>query len=71
MPDWRRVDLIHGNIYRANDAVYENPGAPPNGSDYIRFRDATDAFLKVQAVDGDRVRRVVRAPACSRSKRRT
>jgi len=46
-----QLDLIHGNVYWAGDQAYENPGAPPNGSDYVQFRDAMDAFLKVQDVD--------------------
>lgn len=46
-----QLDLIHGSIYWTGDQAYENPGAPPNGSDYVRFRDAMDAFLKVQGVD--------------------
>ena len=27
-----QLDLIYGSIYWPNDAAYENPGAPPNGS---------------------------------------
>ncbi len=45
-----RLDLIHGAVNWATDQAYENPGAPPNGSDYVRFRDDLDAFLPVSAL---------------------
>jgi hypothetical protein len=34
-----------------NDDSYSAPGAPPNGSDYVRARDSTGAFLAAGAVD--------------------
>jgi hypothetical protein len=46
-----RLDLIHGSIYWPNDAAYENPGAPPNGSDYVRLRDGSGTFLKVTGLN--------------------
>jgi hypothetical protein len=46
-----RLDLINGGVYWANDQAYENPGTPPNGSDYVRFRGEGDAFLKVQGLE--------------------
>jgi hypothetical protein len=46
-----QLDLIHGSIYWPNDAAYENPGAPPNGSDYVRLRGAGGAWLKVQGLE--------------------
>ncbi len=46
-----QLDLIHGSIYWPTDAAYENPGAPPNGSDYVRLRDGSGTFLKVGDVN--------------------
>ena len=45
------LDLIHGSINWANEQSYENPGAPPNGSDYVRFMDGSGDFVKLQDVD--------------------
>jgi hypothetical protein len=45
------LDLIHGSINWVNDQAYENPGTPPNGSDYVRFMDGSGNPVKLQAVD--------------------
>jgi hypothetical protein len=45
------LDLIHGSINRANDQTYENPGAPPNGSDYVRLMGDSGAFLNLKGVE--------------------
>ena len=45
-----RLDLIHGAINWSTDQAYENPGAPPNGSDYVRFRNGLGEFLPLSAV---------------------
>ena len=41
---------LNADINWDNDQAYEAPGAPANGSDYVRFRDATDAYLDVAEV---------------------
>ncbi len=49
--DRYRLDLIHGSIDWANEQSYENPGAPPNGSDYVRFMDGSGSPVKLQGVE--------------------
>ncbi|HYF11071.1 MAG TPA: peptidase M6 [Actinomycetota bacterium] len=45
-----QTSTLNADINWDNDQAYEEPGAPPNGSDYVRFRDATDAYLAVNEV---------------------
>jgi hypothetical protein len=45
-----QLDLIHGNVYWPSEGAYGSPGAPPNGSDYVRFRDAADGWVSVKDV---------------------
>ena len=45
------LDLIHGSINWGNDQAYENPGAPPNGSDYVRFMNGAGKWVRLRDVD--------------------
>ncbi len=45
-----QLDLIHGKVNWSTDQAYENPGAPPNGSDYVRLRNGLGEFLPLSAV---------------------
>jgi hypothetical protein len=45
------LDLIHGSINWGNDQSYENPGAPPNGSDYVRFVNGAGQWVSLRDVD--------------------
>jgi hypothetical protein len=36
---------LHATINWDTDQAYSTPGAPPNGSDYVRLRDANGAYL--------------------------
>lgn len=38
---------LNADINWDNDQAYAAPGAPANGSDYVRLRDATDAYVGV------------------------
>jgi Immune inhibitor A-like, MAM domain len=42
---------LDASINWDNDQAFAGPGVPPNGSDYIRLRDATDAYLGVGDVE--------------------
>jgi hypothetical protein len=42
---------LNAEINWDNDQAFAGPGAPPNGSDYVRLRDAGDAYLNVGEVD--------------------
>ena len=42
-----QVSTLNASINWINDQAYAAPGAPANGSDYVRLRDETDAFLSV------------------------
>ena len=57
-----RLDPIHGSVNWANGAAYENPGAPPNGSDYVRFRSQRGSFIPVQRVHDIEFRGVTELP---------
>ena len=41
---------LNADVNWDNDQAYSAPGAPPNGSDYVRLRDATDTYLSVAQV---------------------
>ena len=45
-----QTSTLNAHINWDNDQAYEEPGAPANGSDYVRLRDATDAYLDVNEV---------------------
>ncbi|HEU4354809.1 MAG TPA: peptidase M6 [Actinomycetota bacterium] len=45
-----QLDLIRGAVNWSTDQAYENPGAPPNGSDYVRFRNGLGEFLPLSAL---------------------
>lgn len=49
--DRYRLDLIHGSINWDNDQAYENPGAPPNGSDYVPLMDENGDRLNLRDVE--------------------
>jgi hypothetical protein len=42
---WYSTPTLHAAINWDNDDAYATPGAPPNGSDYVRLRDADGAYL--------------------------
>ena len=42
---------MNASVNWDNDQAFAGPGAPPNGSDYVRLRDAGDVFLDVGDVD--------------------
>ncbi len=46
-----QLDLIHGSINWSNDAAYGTPGAPPNGSDYVRLMDIDGDFVPLEDVE--------------------
>ena len=46
-----RTPTLHAEINWDNDQAFAGPGVPANGSDYVRLRDATDAYLDVGDVD--------------------
>ena len=46
-----RTPTLHAEINWDNDQAFAGPGAPPNGSDYVRVRDASDAYLSAGQVD--------------------
>jgi hypothetical protein len=41
---------LHAAVNWANDDAYATPGAPPNGSDYVRLRNAQGAFVNARDV---------------------
>jgi Immune inhibitor A-like, MAM domain len=58
-----QLDLIHGSINWSNDQAYENPGAPPNGSDYVRLMNGAGQFLRLQDVRSIRFRGARQLPS--------
>jgi len=46
-----RTPTLNAEINWDNDQAFAGPGVPANGSDYVRLRDATDAYLDVGDVD--------------------
>jgi hypothetical protein len=46
-----KVSTLDATIKWDNVHAYDTPGAPPNGSDYMRLRDGGDAFLGAGAID--------------------
>ncbi len=46
-----RLDLIDGSIDWKNEQAYEGPGAPPNGSDYVRFVDRAGNAIRLQGLE--------------------
>jgi immune inhibitor InhA-like protein len=42
---WYSSTKLNSFINWANPDAYDSPGAPTNGSDYVRFRDASGGFL--------------------------
>jgi hypothetical protein len=45
------VGTLNADILWDNPEAYSTPGAPPNGSDYVRLRDVDGAFLGAGAID--------------------
>ncbi|MBO9523224.1 MAG: immune inhibitor A [Nocardioidaceae bacterium] len=41
-----QISSMNAKINWANTQAYDSPGAPPNGSDYVRLRAANGSFLK-------------------------
>jgi Immune inhibitor A-like, MAM domain len=50
-PEEFSTPTLNAEINWDNDQAFAGPGAPPNGSDYVRLRDAGDAYLNVGEVD--------------------
>ena len=46
-----QTDAFNADINWDNDQAYSAFGAPPNGSDYVRFRDAGGSYVSVDDVD--------------------
>ncbi|HET9248465.1 MAG TPA: peptidase M6 [Actinomycetota bacterium] len=46
-----RTPTLNAEVDWEDPEAFAGPGAPPNGSDYVRLRDATDAFVDVGDVD--------------------
>jgi hypothetical protein len=46
-----QTPTLHASINWENDQAYENPGAPPNGSDYVRLMGDSGAFLNLKGVE--------------------
>jgi len=46
-----RTPTLNAEVDWDDPEAYVGPGVPPNGSDYVRLRDATDAYLDVGDVD--------------------
>jgi Immune inhibitor A peptidase M6 len=44
------VPTLDATINWDNPETYDNPGAPPNGSDYVRLRDAGGGFLPASGI---------------------
>jgi len=40
------IDALHAGINWDNPDAYSTPGAPPNGADFVRLRDANGNYLK-------------------------
>jgi hypothetical protein len=54
---------LHADINWGNDQAYAGPGVPPNGSDYVRLRAASGAFLRVSDLDRIRFEGASKLPA--------
>jgi hypothetical protein len=54
---------LHADINWGNDQAYAGPGVPPNGSDYVRLRAASGAFLRVSDLDRIRFEGASQLPA--------
>jgi hypothetical protein len=46
-----RVDTLDASVNWDNPESYSSPGAPPNGSDYVRLRDGSGRYLKASQLD--------------------
>jgi hypothetical protein len=46
-----RTPTLDASINWDNDQAYAGPGVPPNGSDYVRLRDASGQYFDVGEVD--------------------
>jgi hypothetical protein len=46
-----RVDTLDASVNWDNPEAYAAPGAPANGSDYVRLRDASGRFLKASQLE--------------------
>jgi Immune inhibitor A peptidase M6 len=65
---------LNATVNWDNDQAFAGPGAPPNGSDYVRLRDANDAFLDVgdvESIEFDGVSRLARLPVEWRAVRKS
>jgi immune inhibitor InhA-like protein len=51
---WYQVPTLNAFINWDNDDTYDTPGAPPNGSDYVRVRDADGTYLSARQIDSIR-----------------
>jgi len=45
-----QTDRLNSTIAWDNDDSYDTPGAPPNGSDFVRLRDGSDNYLPAAGV---------------------
>jgi hypothetical protein len=50
--DTKRYEIptLNAFVNWANDDAYDTPGAPPNGSDYVRVRDAGGRYLSAKQI---------------------
>jgi hypothetical protein len=46
-----QVSTLNADINWDNDQAYAAPGAPPNGSDFVRLRDDADAYVSVDQLE--------------------
>ncbi|HYY74736.1 MAG TPA: choice-of-anchor J domain-containing protein [Gaiellaceae bacterium] len=46
-----RIPTMNSTINWDNPESYETPGAPPNGSDYVRLRDAAGNYLSARQIE--------------------
>ncbi|HYM63216.1 MAG TPA: choice-of-anchor J domain-containing protein [Gaiellaceae bacterium] len=58
-----RVPTLDATINWDNDDAYESPGAPPNGSDYVRLRNAAGNYLSAKRIRSLRFEGVGALPA--------
>jgi hypothetical protein len=45
-----QVDRLNASINWDTDDTYDTPGAPPNGGDFVRFRDGVGTYLSAGQV---------------------
>jgi hypothetical protein len=48
---WYQIDALHAGVNWDNPDAYSTPGAPPNGSDYVRLRNGAGQYLSAKQID--------------------